>query len=96
MTMVSFGCRQPTINYPTQIFLNRYLPDSNKSHKGEIACARPSLVDSSVFVGDSERDRLKTDNGWNEKKPLISSGNVTSAPQIEDFMHLLHLNFCFE
>ncbi|CAB0011021.1 unnamed protein product [Nesidiocoris tenuis] len=34
-------------------------------------------------------DRLKTDNGWNEKKPLISSGNVTSAPQIEDFIHLL-------
>ncbi|CAA9998499.1 unnamed protein product, partial [Nesidiocoris tenuis] len=41
------------------------------------------------------RDRLKTDNGWNEKKPLISSGNMTSAPQIEDFIHLLCLNFCF-
>ncbi|CAA9999575.1 unnamed protein product [Nesidiocoris tenuis] len=41
-------------------------------------------------------DRLKTDNGWNEKKPLISSGNVTSAPQIGDFIHLLRLNFCFE
>ncbi|CAB0002385.1 unnamed protein product, partial [Nesidiocoris tenuis] len=40
-------------------------------------------------------DRLKTDNGWNEKKPLIISGNVTSAPQIEDFIHLLRLNFCF-
>ncbi|CAB0011786.1 unnamed protein product, partial [Nesidiocoris tenuis] len=41
-------------------------------------------------------DRLKTDNGWNEKKPLISSGNVTSAPPIEDLIHLLRLNFCFE
>ncbi|CAB0020687.1 unnamed protein product [Nesidiocoris tenuis] len=41
-------------------------------------------------------DQLKTDNGWNEKKPLISSGNVTSAPLIEDFIVLLRLNFCFE
>ncbi|CAB0014804.1 unnamed protein product [Nesidiocoris tenuis] len=54
-------------------------------------------IQAEVFLEPvNRRDRLKTDNGWNEKKPLISSGNVTSAPQIEDFMHLLHLNFCFD
>ncbi|CAB0004449.1 unnamed protein product [Nesidiocoris tenuis] len=54
----------------------------------------PTVENTKIF--NQFRDRLKTDNGWNEKKPLISSGNVTSAPLIEDFIVLLRLNFCFE
>ncbi|CAA9999466.1 unnamed protein product, partial [Nesidiocoris tenuis] len=61
-------------------------PDAAKKKK--VVNIRQPIQSRQVYL-KMEPDRLKTDNGWNEKKPLISSGNVTSAPQIEDFIHLL-------